>query len=68
MAKPITTMGYDDDQQRAVLTFPNGRRLILSNISPERAAVFLARHAAEFERRNCCLETPAGCGFVTREH
>jgi hypothetical protein len=69
MPKKVTSMVYDDTGERATLTFPNGRKLVLSGISVERAAIFMARHAEQFERTDCCLTTPADVGgYITREH
>jgi hypothetical protein len=52
-------MAYDDRERSAVLTFPDGRTLKLSNVTRERAQRFLDRHAREFERRDLCLVTPS---------
>lgn len=54
------TMDYDEKRKRAVLTFPKGKApLVVSNITLEQAQRFKERHAAEFAKRDCCLQTPA---------
>jgi hypothetical protein len=58
-------LAYDPEKKRGVLTFPNGRTLALSGVSQEQAENFKARHAAEFQRRDCCLSTVDGA--MTRE-
>ncbi len=62
---PEIKLDYDAEQQAAVLTFENGRTLRLSNISEERARAFRDRHAAEFAKRDCMLETPSN--VLTRD-
>jgi hypothetical protein len=54
------TMSYDADTKRAVLTFPNGRILTVGGVTQEQANDFKARHAAEFQKRDCCLATVDG--------
>jgi hypothetical protein len=50
-------LDYDKTAKRAVITFPNGRKLTLSQISEEQAKSFVTRHASEFQRRDCILHT-----------
>jgi len=50
-------LDYDEEAKRAVLTFPNGRKLTLSNVTKEHAEKFRDRHAPEFMRRDCVLHT-----------
>lgn len=59
------TLVYDAASKRAVITFPNGRQLALSNVNVDQANNFLARHAGEFMKRDCCLQTVDGT--VARE-
>jgi len=54
------SMTYDGETKKATITFPNGRRLTLSDVSEEQANDFVARHAPEFERRDCVLHTTGG--------
>lgn len=53
-------LDYDAQKRRAVLTFPNGRTLSISNVSEEQAKAFLERHAPEFQKRDCCLHSVDG--------
>jgi len=53
-------LSYDAKERRAVLTFPNGRTLTLGNVTEEHAKAFRERHAAEFQKRDCCLYTVDG--------
>jgi len=53
-------MSYDAEKKRAVLTFPNGRELAIGNVTEEQAKAFKERHAAEFQKRDCCLHTVDG--------
>lgn len=59
MSKEIQ-LAYDAGKRRAVLTFPNGRTLGIGNVSEEQAKDFHARHAGEFQKRDCCLHTVEG--------
>lgn len=52
-------LDYDEGARVAVLTFANGKTMRLSNISRQKAEEFHTRHAPEFAKRDCCLETPA---------
>jgi hypothetical protein len=54
------TCRYDIDKREALITFPNGKTLTLGNVSAEQAASFLERHAPEFQKRDCCLQTVDG--------
>ena len=51
---------YDGEKRRAVLTFPNGRQLAVGNVTEEQAQAFAERHAPEFMKRDCCLQTVEG--------
>ena len=53
------TLSYNEGERSAVLTFPTGKTLKLSNVTAEKAEDFRKKHAAEFARRDGCLETPA---------
>lgn len=53
-------MTYDAAAKRAVLTFPNGRTLEIGNVTEEQAKAFKERHAPEFQKRDCCLQTVDG--------
>lgn len=53
-------MDYDVEGKKATLTFPNGRRLSLSDVSEEQAQNFVKRHADEFMKRDCVLHTTGG--------
>lgn len=57
---PEISLDYDADAKRAVLTFPNGRTLAISNVTEEKAREFLAKHAGEFQKRDCCLTSVDG--------
>jgi hypothetical protein len=48
---------YDDAKKVAVLTFPNGRCMRLSNVTKEHAEKFAERHGPEFQRRDCVLHS-----------
>jgi hypothetical protein len=58
-------MTYDEAMRRCVITFPNGRELAVGDVTLEQAQKFLARHAGEFQRRDCVLHTVDGT--FTRE-
>lgn len=58
-------MTYDAAERRATLTFPNGRTLTVGNVTKEQAESFKERHAPEFQKRDCCLQTVDGT--FTRE-
>jgi hypothetical protein len=60
MTDKQVALSYDEAQRTAVLTLPTGKTLKISNVTREQADAFLAKHAAEFARRDGCLETPAG--------
>ena len=49
---------YDEHQKVATLTFSNGRILKLSNVTRAQGENFHSRHAEEFARCDCHLETP----------
>lgn len=53
-------LDYDATAKRAVLTFPNGRTLAIGNVTEEQAQSFRDRHGAEFQKRDCCLQTVDG--------
>lgn len=60
-------LDYDEGKRVAVLTFPNSKhQLKVSNVTREQATRFHEKHAAEFAKRDCCLETPAV--NMTRDH
>jgi hypothetical protein len=48
---------YDKAARSAVLSFENGRKLKLSNVTEEHAKQFAERHGEEFARRDCILHT-----------
>ncbi|MGD9512102.1 MAG: hypothetical protein AB7X49_26555 [Geminicoccaceae bacterium] len=54
------SMDYNADKRRALITFPNGRTLTVSDISEEKAREFLTKHAGEFQKRDCCLTSVDG--------
>jgi hypothetical protein len=51
---------YDAAQKRGVLTFPNGRTLSIGNVTKDQFSIFCDQHAAEFQKRDCCLQTVDG--------
>lgn len=53
-------MSYDGATRKAVITFSNGRKLTLADVSEDQATNFVSRHAKEFERRDCVLHTVGG--------
>lgn len=53
-------LSYDAAARRGVLTFPNGRVLTIDRVTEEQAKDFLKRHAAEFQKRDCLLNTVDG--------
>jgi hypothetical protein len=53
------TLNYDVGTRTAVIEFPNGHRLKVSNVDEAKANQFFAKHAKEFERRDCVLHTSA---------
>ncbi len=59
MSDPIQ-LEYDATARRALLTFPNGRTLAISNVSEEQAKGFRDKHGAEFQKRDCCLHSVDG--------
>lgn len=59
------SLAFDAGKGRAVLTFPNGRTLTVDGVNEEKANEFLRKHAAEFQKRDCCLSTVDGS--FTRE-
>jgi len=65
MSQEQISMTYDATAKRAVLTFPNGRQLAVCDVTKEQAEAFKAKHAPEFQRRDCCLSTVDGA--FTRE-
>lgn len=58
MSEP--TLAYDAGTRKATIEFPNGHKLRVGNIEEAQARSFFEKHAKEFERRNCVLET-TGC-------
>lgn len=60
------TLSYDAAARKATIEFPNGHKLRIGNVDEAQARTFFERHAKEFERRNCVLET-TGC-FEVRTH
>lgn len=52
------TMDFNETRQEAVLTFPTGKTLKLSNVDRARADKFLAEHAQEFAKRDLTMTTP----------
>jgi len=65
MSNAEISMTYDDAAQRATLTFSNGRQLKIAGVTKEKAEEFRSRHAAEFQKRDCCFTTTES--LVTRE-
>jgi hypothetical protein len=59
------SMEYDAANKSAVLKFKGGRTLRLANVTEDQAKQFVARHAPEFQRRECILHTVGG--IETRE-
>ena len=53
-------LDYDAEKRSATLTFPNGRTLTVGNVTEEQAKAFRDRHAPEFLKRDCCLQTVDG--------
>ena len=62
----MVSMTYDTERSEATLSFQNGRKLKISGVSKEQADAFVARHADEFERRDCVLHTDGT--FEVREN
>lgn len=60
-------LAYDGEKRRAVLTFPNGRQLGIGGVTAEQAKAFKERHAAEFMKRDCCLQTAEGAFTRTED-
>jgi hypothetical protein len=54
---------YDEATRELRMDFDNGQSLVVGNVSKEKAGEFVEKHAAEFERRECRLET---AGAVVR--
>jgi hypothetical protein len=50
-------LDYDPDTRKAVISFPNGHKLTVSNVDEAKANDFFRKHAAEFARRDCVLHT-----------
>lgn len=61
-------LAYDEEQKRAVLTFKNGRKLVLANVTREKAQDFAKRHAPEFARRDCILHTAGDISMRSDDH
>lgn len=61
----MTTATYNAETRAGVLTFANGRTLVVENVTEEQFARFEQRNAAEFARRECILETT---GLVEIDH
>lgn len=59
------TLTYDKAARKGVIAFPNGHRLTIANVDEEKAQDFFKRHAAEFQKRDCCFHTAEGA--FTRE-
>lgn len=53
-------MDYDATKKSALLRFKGGRTMKLSNVTEDQAKQFVARHAPEFQRRDCILHTVGG--------
>lgn len=53
-------LSYDAEARKATIEFPNGHKLRVGNVDEPQARSFFEKHAKEFERRNCVLET-TGC-------
>lgn len=58
-------LSYDAAARKGVITFPNGHKLTIGNVDETKAKDFFDKHAAEFMKRDCVLQT-SGC-VVTRE-
>lgn len=54
------SLAYDAKGKRATLTFPNGHRLSVANVTREQADEFLEKHGAEFQKRDCCFQSVGG--------
>lgn len=52
-----STMAYDATARCAVLTFPNGKKLAISNVDEEQAKRFHEKNGGEFQKRDCCMTT-----------
>lgn len=57
MSEP--TLSYDGAARKAVIEFPNGHKLTVGNVDETKAKAFFAKHAREFEKRDCVLHTSA---------
>ncbi len=64
MSEP--TLHHDAESRVAVITFPNGHKLTVKNVDKAKADDFFARHAKEFEKRDCVLHTSGT--FEVRNH
>lgn len=53
------TLAYDETARKAVIEFPNGHKLTVGNVDEDKAKQFFAKHAKEFEKRDCVLHTSA---------
>jgi hypothetical protein len=60
------TLEYDAATRKATIEFPNGHKLRVGNVDESKARDFFSKHAKEFEKRNCVLDT-SGC-FEVRSH
>lgn len=49
------TLDYREAEKVGEITFENGRKLRISNVTKEQAEAFVARHAPEFAKRDCVL-------------
>lgn len=58
MSEP--SLSYDAAARAATIEFPNGHKLRVRDIDEVKAREFFDKHAKEFERRNCVLQT-TGC-------
>lgn len=68
MSDKSISLDYDESGRKATLKFPNGRRLVLSNVSRDQADAFVERHGQEFMRRDCVLHTMGGIETRGADH
>lgn len=54
---------YDAEKRVGVLKFQNGRALEVGNVTAEQFDRFAEKHAGEFARRDCVLETSGTVEF-----
>ena len=53
----MTTATYNADTRTGVLTFANGRSLVVENVTEEQFKRFETRSAADLAKRDCVFET-----------